>query len=170
MLSRNVSNIRSNLLVVLLSLLSFCSANASYAQSACSLLQPAELESALAGKAGKFSDNTIGTTHMCTGQVGNRTVVIRVAERKDNSTTSKEQNAIEMLRKQGWKIDVKKDGNMTCSTAIPPAGSEPLGFNTTCSILNNGKVTALEVGSSSKEDMVSIDVVSALVKKAFSRL
>jgi hypothetical protein len=105
---------------------------------------------------------------MCTGQVGKRTVVIRVAERKDNSG-AKEQSGIDILTKQGWKIDVKKNGNITCSTAIPPSGSEQAGFNTTCSIFNNGKVVAVEVGATAKEDMASPDVVSSLAKKAFSR-
>jgi hypothetical protein len=138
-------------------------------QSACSLLQSSEMESALGGKAGNFTDNSMGKTSICTGQVGTRKVMIRFAERK-NANGNIEKSAVEMLRKQGWKIDVKQDGNVTCSTAIPPAGSGHTGFNTTCSILSNGKVVAVEVTSLSKAEMASMDVVRALAQKAASRL
>ena len=138
-------------------------------QSACSLLQPSEIESALGGKAGNFTNNSMGKTSICNGQVGTRKVMIRVAERK-NANGNIEKSAVEMLRKQGWKIDIKQDGNITCSTAIPPDGSEHPGFNTTCSILSNGKVIAVEVRSLSKAEMASMDAVRALAQKAASRL
>ena len=96
--------------------------------------------------------------------------MIRVAELQDKNSEGVAQKGVEMLRGQGWKIDVKKEGSTTCSTAIPPAAQEQLGFNTTCSIRSNGKVLAVEVGCHSKGEMVSMDAVKALAQKALSRL
>jgi len=153
--------------VACLSILSFSPA---YTQkSACDLLQPTELESALGGKAGGFTDHAMGTSHVCNGTVGKFRVTIRFADRSDKSGT-KEQQGADMLRKQGWQISVKKDGDLTCSTAIPPASMSQAGYNTTGSIFRNGKVVAVEVVAATKEEMASIDVVRTLVEKAQSRM
>lgn len=137
--------------------------------SACKLLQPSELESALGGKAGKFSDYSTSNGHICSGAVGKLKVMIRVAPRTDQ-TGAKEEKGVEMLRKQGWEITVKKEGSLTCSTAIPPAAMAQAGYTTTASIFSKGKVVAIDVSASSKDEMVSINVVRDLVQKAFPRL
>jgi hypothetical protein len=135
---------------------------------ACKLLQPAELESALGGKAGKFAD--LGDGSMCNGQIGSLKVLIRTAQRQGDEGGAKEGKGIELARSLGFQIEVKRDGELTCSTAIPPASKSQMGFNTTCSILHAGRVVAVEVQAPSQKEMASMDVVRKLVQKAFTRL
>jgi hypothetical protein len=96
--------------------------------------------------------------------------MIRVAQRKRNDGGALERAGIEKLRKAGWRIEVKTEGDLTCSTAIPPASSARIGFNTTCSVLRAGKVVAVEVGAPSEKEMASIDATRRLVQKAVARL
>ena len=55
------------------------SAHAQEPSAACKLLQTTEIESALGGKAAKFSGSSMGDTHFCRGQIGSLKVLIRVA-------------------------------------------------------------------------------------------
>ncbi len=145
--------------------------NPIYAQhppEGCKLLQPADLESALGGKAGKFVNSGDGA--MCYGQVGSLKVMIRTGERKGDFAGEKEKKGIELARSRGVRMEVKTEGDLTCSTAIPPASLAKIGFNTTCSILRGGRVVAVEVTAPSEKEMASMDVVRKLVKKAFERL
>jgi hypothetical protein len=159
-------------------LLALTPAHAQQPSDACKLLQPAELESALGGKAGKFDNaardlasagfNTQNSPNVCFGQVGSLKVMIRNAKREGDGT--KERKGLEMARSQGWQIEVKSEGELTCSSAMPPASQAQYGFNTTCSILRAGRVVAVEVTARSQKEMVSMDVVRKLVQKAASRL
>jgi hypothetical protein len=153
-------------------------AHAQQPNDACKLLQPAELESALGGKAGKFGNaasdlasagfNTQNSPNVCVGQVGSLKVMIRNAKREGDGT--KERKGLEIARSQGWQIEVKSEGELTCSSARPPASQVQYGFHTTCSILRAGRVVAVEVTARSQKEMVSMDVVRELVQKAASRL
>jgi hypothetical protein len=143
-------------------------AQAQQPPTACKLLQPAELESALGGKAGKFAD--LGDGSMCNGQIGSLKVLIRTAQRQGDEGGAKERKGIELARSLGFQVEVKRDGELTCSTAIPPASKSQMGFNTTCSILHAGRVVAVEVRAPSQKEMASMDVVRKLVQKAFTRL
>jgi hypothetical protein len=137
---------------------------------ACKLLQTSELESALGGKAAKFSGSSLGDTQICNGQVGSLKVLIRIAKRQGASGGVTERKGIEILRAKGWKIEVKTEGDLTCSTAIPPASPAQTGVNTTCSILRAGKVVAVEASAPSQKEMASMDAVRKLVEKAVTRL
>src|SRR5262245_42444684 len=144
-----------------------------YAQEpsgACKLLQATELESALGGKAANLSGHSVGNTEICSGQVGSLKVLIRIAKRQGDYGGFTARKGVEILRSKGWQIDVKTEGDLTCSTAIPPASSAQTGFNTTCSILRDGRVVAVEVGAPSQKEMASMDVVRKLIQKAVTRL
>lgn len=59
---------------------------------------------------------------------------------------------------------------MTCSTLIPPAKMvAAIGFNTTCSILKNGWVAAIEIGARAQQDLVPIDRLRPLAEKMTPR-
>jgi hypothetical protein len=146
------------------------SVHAQEPSGACKLLQPSELESALGGKAAKFSGNSLGGTQVCNGQVGSLIVLIRIAKRQSDSGGDTERKGIELLRESGWKVEVKTEGDLTCSTAIPPATSAQTRFNTTCSILHAGQVVAVEVAATSQKEMASMDTVRKLAQKAVTRL
>lgn len=145
-------------------------AHAGQASVSCGLLHPAELESALGGKATQFSGSTVGNADICSGQVGKLKVLIRVAMRQRDDGGATERKGLEMLRKMGAQVEVKTEGDLTCSTVIPPASLSQYGFNTTCSIVRAGRIVAVEVTAPSREEMASMDAVRKLVKKAVERL
>jgi hypothetical protein len=155
---------------VTLGALSLTSAYAQGSSSACKLLQPSEIESAVGGKAKGFSGSAVGETSICAGQVGTSKVVIRIAQRKRNDGGAVEKAGVEKLRKAGWRFEIKTEGDLTCSTAIPPASSAQIGFNTTCSVLRAGKVVAVEVAAPSEKEMASMEATRTLVQKAVARL
>jgi len=96
--------------------------------------------------------------------------MIRVAQRKRNDGGALEKAGVEKLRKAGWRIEVKTEGDLTCSIVIPPASSARIGFNTTCSVLRAGKVVAVEVGAPSEKEMASMEATRKLAQKAVARL
>jgi hypothetical protein len=141
---------------------------AGQSSASCNLLQPAELESALGGKPTQFSSVSQGEADICTGQVGKLKVLIRVARRQGDGTA--ERQGIDAARRMGAQVEVKTEGDLTCSTVIPPVSLAHLGFNTTCSILRAGRVVAVEVTAPSQQEMASMDAVRGLVQKAVARL
>ncbi|MEW5979100.1 MAG: hypothetical protein AB1898_25170 [Acidobacteriota bacterium] len=138
--------------------------------AACTLLQPAELESALGGKAARFSGHHLESADVCSGQVGTRKVVIRTAKRQRQDGGAVERKGIETARRMGAQVEIKTEGDLTCSTLIPPASLPQMGFNTTCSVFRAGKVLAVEVTAPSRQDMVPMEAVRSLVQKAATRL
>jgi len=156
--------------LAVLVVLALTSAHADPSSAACQLFQPAELEATLGGKAAKFSGGTLGDADFCRGQIGTLKVLIRIAERQREDGGAVEREAIDMLRKKGIQVEVKTEGNLTCSTLIPPASLAQMGFNTTCSILHAGKVVAVEVTAPSQEEMASMDAVRRLVQRGVTRL
>jgi len=75
-----------------------------------------------------------------------------------------------MVRQMGGQVDVKKYGPMTCSAVAPPANMvQAIGFNTTCSILKNGWVAAVELTASTRKDQVSIDKLRPLAEQMSGR-
>jgi hypothetical protein len=169
---------RTTICAVTFCLFALTAARGQQPPDACKLLQPAELESALGGKVGKLANvgsdlasagfNTQNSPNVCSGQVGSLKVMIRTAKREGDGT--KERKGLEIARSQGWQIEVKSEGELTCSSAMPPPSQVQYGFNTTCSILRAGRVVAVEVTAPSQKEMVSMDAVRKLVQKAASRL
>jgi hypothetical protein len=156
-------------LLVLLVPPALTSVHAGQSPISCNLLQPSELESILGAKPVQLSATGQGSADMCGGQVGRLKVLIRVARRQD-TTGETERRGIDALRKMGVRVEVKTDGDLTCSTMVPPASLAHLGFNTTCSILRAGRVVAVEVTALSEQEMASMDAVRSLVQKAIVRL
>jgi hypothetical protein len=126
------------------------------------------MESALGGKAGTFGNQ--GVPNICAGQVGSLKVLVRTAERKGDAAGEKENKGVEMARAAGFQIEVKREGDLTCSTAVPPASLAKSGFTTTCSILRAGRVVAVDVAAPSQQEMASMEAVRKLVQKAVDRL
>lgn len=138
--------------------------------SPCGLLTAAELEAALGGKAGALSGSSQGTSRICSGSVGKTQVMIRVAERSPEDTGERERKGLEIARKMGAQVEVQKEGELTCSTLIPPATTPRMGYNTTCTLLREGVVVGVEVTAQSRQDMAAIAAVKGLVQKARSRM
>jgi hypothetical protein len=135
----------------------------------CSLLTAAELEAALGGKAGALTEGTLGPAKVCNASVGKTKVTIRVAQRT-STTGDTESKGVEMMRKAGGQVEVKTEGELTCSTLVPPPSMAQVGYNTTCTILREGVVVGVEVAATSQADMAKMEAVKGLVQKARSRM
>src|SRR5260370_29675708 len=111
-----------------------------------------------------------GGAELCMGQTPTASVMLRLAKRSDQGQgKGKEAAGIEMAKKMGAQVEVKTDGPITCSTMIPPKGLEQYGFNTTCSVLKNGQVAAIEVTAKSQKDMVAMDSLHKIAEKMAGR-
>jgi hypothetical protein len=156
---------------VVVSILYLLAASSLHAQTkACDLLTAAELEAALGGKAGALSESNLGAAHICSGSVGKMNVMIRFGERKSGSSGDAERKGIEAARQMGAKVQVKTEGDLTCSTMIPPESMAQYGYNTTCTILREGVVVGVEVTATSQQGMATTEAVKGLAQKARSRL
>jgi len=139
---------------------------------ACSLATPDELQAALGAKVSGLKSQSMpgGGAELCIGQTPTASVMMRLAKRSDQGQgKGKEAAGIEMAKKMGAQVEVKTDGPITCSTMIPPKGLEQYGFNTTCSVLKNGQVAAIEVTAKSQKDMVAMDSLHKIAEKMAGR-
>lgn len=152
------------------------SATAGAAQSnkACALLTPAEVKAAIGGKVSGWSDGgAVGAgggsaVFLCRGQTPTASILLRLAKTSGRASGSAAAG-IEIAKKMGAKVDVKTSGPITCSTVIPPENLAQYGFNTTCSIVKNGMVAAIEVQTKMQKDMVPIEKLQPLAEKMASR-
>ena len=128
----------------------FVTSSAQPLPAACSLLTRAEIQSAI-GATGPMAP----AGPFCQGQSQNRRVVLRIAHRAIAEDT--ETRGIQAFRNMGGVVDVRRDGDITCSTAIPPASmAAQVGYNTTCSVRHANVVAAIEVAAPTQATMVSI--------------
>ena len=146
-------------------------ANAAEANQACGLATPAEIESAL-GSSIVLNPMGGGKAEFCTGQVPNAKVVLRLASGLDpgrDRSGAKEKAGLEMMKKMGAQVEVKSLGPIVCSTVVPPAGKEQMGYNTTCTVSKDTAVAGIEVTAKSQKDMVSIERLRPLAEKMAGR-
>lgn len=155
--------------IVLLFILNISISAAAQIASACTLLRPAELESVLGGKIKSSDENNLGDRSYCNIEINDLKVMIRLASKK-NKNSDAEIKGAEILRKQGWGVTIKTEGKLTLSTLIPPENLKGAVFTTSASILDNGRVLAVEISAVTKNKMVSTETAKNLVQKAFSRL
>jgi hypothetical protein len=81
-----------------------------------------------------------------------------------------ERKGVEAAKKMGIQVDVVTDGDLSCSTMIPPAAMAQVGYNTTCTIFREGVVVGVEVTVASQKEMATTETVKELVRKARSRM
>jgi len=157
--------------VLLLAVLDSGLASTAWAQNkACALATPEELQAALGAKvSGLKAQGLGGDAQICMGQTPAASVMLRLAKRTHSSGET-EAKGIEMAKKMGAQVELKTFGPVTCSTMIPPPNLAQYGFNTTCSVLKNGQVAAVEVTAKSQKEMVAIDKLRPLVEKMAGRI
>jgi hypothetical protein len=146
-------------------------ANAAEANKACGLATPAEIESAL-GSSVVLTPMGGGKAEFCTGQAPNAKVVLRLASGLDpgrDRSGAKEKAGVEMMKKMGAQVEVKSLGPIVCSTVVPPAGKEQMGYNTTCTVSKDTAVAGIEVTAKSQKDMVPIERLHPLAEKMAGR-
>lgn len=132
----------------------------------CTLLTPAEIESATGLKVTSLTKSPAGP--LCMGQAGAATVMLRIG--KSSGATGREAKGVEQIKKMGGQVDVKTSGPITCSTLEPPpAMASQIGFNTTCSVSKDKSIAAIEFTVKEKKDVVPIDKVRPLAEKMAAR-
>jgi hypothetical protein len=138
------------------------------ANKACALVTPAELEAALGEKVTLKPQSGTGSVAMCTGTSPKANVLLRVAAKREGSGDAAKAG-VEMMRKQGYQVDVKMFGPITCSTMEPPANLAGHGFNTTCSVTKGTLVAAIEVTAKAKADVIPIERLKPVAEKMAGR-
>ncbi len=132
----------------------------------CALVTPAELESLVGGKV-ELKGGTIGKAAFCSGRTPAVSVMLRMAPRPPGP--GNEAAGVAVAKKMGAQVDVKTFGPITCSTIIPPKDKEVYGFNTTCAVLKEGTVAAIEITTKSRAAMVPIDKLRPIAEKMAKR-
>lgn len=134
----------------------------------CTLLTAAEISAAI-GKPVPAMKPMGGS--ICTADASGIRVLVRVAKR--TGPPDREAKGLEMIKKMGAQVDFKKFGAATCtSIAPPPAGAKSAAlntFNTTCSVLKDGTVAAVEITAKEQKDAVPIDRLGPLGEKLAAR-
>ena len=139
---------------------------AARAADPCALLTPAEIAQATGAPVSAMKAAGPG---ICTGTAPGFDVMLRLAERKGEST-GMEDAGTAMIRKMGGQVEIRTFGAMTCSTIVPPATLvSSMGFNTTCSIRKGGWVAAVEVAARDRRAQVPIDTLRPIAEKMTSR-
>ncbi len=157
--------------VVALALVSAVLTQPARAQSkACALVTAAELQSVLGAAVSGMTPSSMpgGSAELCTGQASSYRIMLRLAKRSDPSG-DKEAKGLAMAKQMGAQVEVKKFGDVTCSTFAPPATMQQAGYNTTCSVLKNGQVGAIEITAQSQSSMIPIDKLRPLAEKIAAR-
>ena len=145
----------------------FC-ARAAAQTTACSLATADELRAALgANVTGLANQGAPASATLCAGQTPTASILLRLATR--SGPPGAEAAGLEAVKKMGAQVEVKTDGPITCSTMIPPKSLEQYGFNTTCSVVKNGRVAAVEVTAKTQKDMVSIERLRTVAEKMAGR-
>lgn len=149
---------------------------AAEASRACTLLTPAEIESATALKIAELKPGAApatfgnpGTVDLCSGIAPSASVLLRIG--KKSGASGREEKGIEIARKMGAQFEVKNFGSITCSTLVPPASlAAQVPFNTTCTVTKGETVAGIEVTANSRKDMVPIDKLRPLAEKIAQRM
>lgn len=146
--------------------------NGAWAENkACTLATPAELKSALGLKIPTLQEQKSGSDDesICTGHTsGGVTVILRLAKRS-NAIGETEATGAKVAKNLGFEVETKTFGPVTCSTMKPGPRIASYGLNTTCSVLKNGQVAAIEVIAVNPRDTVSIDKLRPLAEKMGER-
>ena len=143
--------------------------NAAAQGKACGLATPEELRAALGAPVSGLRAQSVpgGTADLCAGQTPTASVMLRLAKRSGQQGV--EAAGIDVAKKMGAQVQVETVGPITCSSMIPPKSLEQYGFNTTCSVLKNGQVAAIEVTVKSQKDMVTMESLRKVAEKMAGR-
>jgi len=135
---------------------------------ACYLVTSGELESLLGAKiTSGLTTHDSDTTHFCSGSTAKATFTLRMAKQRASSADAAAEG-VKLMRQMGAQVDVKTFGPITCSTIIPP--NEKGSFNTTCSVVKNGQVGAIEIAVKKRGDMIPIEKLKPIAEKMQTRM
>lgn len=141
---------------------------------ACSLVTSAEIESVLGSTVTLNANPSMpgGKVELCIGQAPGAKVLLRLVTGLDpgrDRSGNKEKAGLAMIKNMGAQVEVKTIGPIVCSTLVPPAGKEQMGYNSTCTVSKDTALAGIEITANSKSDMVSIDKLLPLAEKMSGR-
>lgn len=147
---------------------------ASEGSKACGLLNASEIESAVGARVtlDPVPSSPGGKGDLCTGMFPDGTLMLRLATGLDSGrdrSGSKEKAGLEMMKNMGVQVEVKTFGPIVCSTLVPPAGKEQMGFNSTCTVSKDTAVAGIEITAKNKAGMVPIEKLRSLAEKMAAR-
>jgi hypothetical protein len=141
----------------------------------CSLLTPAEIESALGVKVSGFGGNSqIGPTQTCTGAGDKRMSVMLmvVTQKPGDPKVADPMGFLENQSRQSAKsinaqMEVKKFGSsILCTTLIPPKQGP---YSTQCMVIKPPSMASIGILVATQQDMVSMDKLALLAEKMAGR-
>jgi len=172
--------------VIALALAAFLATTPAHAQVSCTLLQPAELESALkewaaGGKATKFSgatDNSSGISlDTCRSEIvrpglGNLQITVVVTKNLPMSGNDAVlARNVGLAREEQWKVKGAQFEEKTVGKAICTRYGRPgVPGHSVCTIPSAKGYVEVELIAPSQKESPSMDAVGTLVQKANSRL
>lgn len=141
---------------------------------ACSLVTSSDIESVLGSTVTLNAGQSMpgGRAELCAGEAPSAKVLLRLVNGLDpgrDRSGRKEKAGLEMMKNMGVQIEVKTAGPIVCSTLVPPAGKEQIGYNTTCTVNKDKAMAAIEITVNNKSDMVPIDKLFPLAEKMSGR-
>jgi hypothetical protein len=140
-----------------------------YAQGrACALVTSAEVEAALGIKPA-FNGKVLPTgVEVCNSTAGPAMVLIRLFKRTEDAPGKREQDAIDMIKKAGATVEVKKSGPIGCMTIAPGGQSAGQSFSTSCTVAKPPMFAVIEIMS--LKERTAIDRLLPLAEKMMARL
>lgn len=141
------------------------------ANAACALVTAAELESAIGGKVGGFSDAAsavAGDPDVCNGTAANATIQLRLIPQVNADYLNSWKKLGDLTVHMGGHVDLEPAGAISCRAMTPPpALAAASGFMTSCTVSKSPKLAVIEVDS--KAALVPIAKVRPLAVKMQSR-
>ena len=149
-----------------------CSIAGAQAKNPCTFLTPAEIESVLGIKvSGLTTPSQMGVTQTCGGVAKNRMSVTLMYVTSNQKVADPmgylEAESRKSANSIGAKMDVRKSGNILCTTLIPPKQGP---YATQCMVLKPpNSMAAITVMVTTQQEMVSIDKLLLLSQKMIGR-
>jgi hypothetical protein len=153
---------------------------------ACSLLTASEVEGVMGAKVTSSSEGDIpytkgpnsdhdGTLMTCNWKMGTRSVSLvystgQVTAEGKRLGENKTKASVEVLMKEGYKIDKKDFGSMKCSTMVAPTQQAMKLFSTTCGTEKGRMWVTVSASASGQSDLVPMEKIKTLAENAASRL
>jgi len=160
--------------VIALLMLAASSLATAQSRNPCTLLSKAEIESVVGGPiSGLDGSNNMGGTQACSGVAKNRmSVMIMYVTSNQNQKVADPMGYLEAESRKsaqsiGAKMDVKRSGNILCTTLIPPKQGP---YSTQCMVgkLPNS-MASIAVMVTTEQEMVPIDKLLPLAQKMVGR-
>ena len=101
---------------------------------ACTLVTPSEVEAAL-GFRPAFTPKTMpGGVELCNSTAGPAWVLIRLFTRTPDKPAMSEQDEMDMIKRSGARVEVRKHGAIRCMAIVPGGPSAGQKLSTHCTV------------------------------------